>query len=189
MSCPWFRPCDSSHLSPFWRDRRQLCRPHSLLIRAHPFLAGSIQCSKSFSTGSVSADRNFGGEERAMRTVNLGEVFIMTQFERGATTALRTALSHLFDILYACNGLPPHRDHFSLLVLAPKFTKATKPVFDRVYTVTIQTQPGERIRVFFESMITTYVDPNSPGYSRNSSAAHSIAGPTILVSMMYGKWC
>jgi len=86
----------------------------------------------------------------------------MTQFERGAVAALRTVLRHLFDILYACNGLAPHRDHFSLLVLAPKFTKTAKPVFDRAYATVMQSMSGTRIRVDFENMITAYVDPNMP---------------------------
>ena len=76
----------------------------------------------------------------------------MAQFERGESAALRTALRHLFDILYACTGLAPHRDHFSLLVLAPKFTKAAKSVFDRANATTMQSMPGTRIRVAFESM-------------------------------------
>ena len=101
-------------------------------------------------------------DERALRTVNLGEAFSMAQFERGASAALRTTLRHLFDILYAYNGLAPHRDHFSLLVLAPKFTKAAKPVADRACTAAMQSLPGTRIRMFFEGMITAYVDPNMP---------------------------
>ena len=101
-------------------------------------------------------------DERALRTVNLGEAFSMAQFERGASAALRTTLRHLFDILYAYNGLAPHRDHFSLLVLAPKFTKAAKAVFERAYTATMQSMPGTRLRMVFEGMITAYVDPNMP---------------------------
>jgi hypothetical protein len=101
-------------------------------------------------------------EERALRTVNLGEEFSMAPFERGACAALRTALRHLFDILYACNGLAPHRDHFSLLILAPKFRKAAKPVFDRAYAAAMRAPHGARIRVFFESMLASYVDPNMP---------------------------
>jgi hypothetical protein len=101
-------------------------------------------------------------DERALRTVNLGEAFSMSQFERGTSAALRTTLLHLFDILYAYNGLAPHRDHFSLLVLAPKFTKAAKSVSDRAYTAAMQSLPGTRIRMFFEGMITDYVDPNMP---------------------------
>ena len=88
-------------------------------------------------------------EERVIRTVNLGESFTMAQFERGSSAALRTALRHLFDTLYACNGLAPHRDHFSLLVLASKFTKDAKPVFDRSYTTVMEAPSGSRIRVFF----------------------------------------
>ena len=75
----------------------------------------------------------------------MGEEFTMTPFQRGASEALR----HLFDILHACNGLAPHRDHFSLLLLAPKFRKAAKVVFDRAYDSVMWVQVGTRIRVFF----------------------------------------
>jgi hypothetical protein len=99
-------------------------------------------------------------DERGLRSINLGEAFSMAQFERGESAALRTVLRHLFDFLYACNGLVPHRDHFSLLVLAPKFTKAAKPVFDRAYAAVMTKPPGTRIRAAFENMIIEYVDPN-----------------------------
>ena len=99
-------------------------------------------------------------DERGLRSINLGEAFSMAQFERGSSAALRTALRHLFDILYACNGLAPHRDHFSLLLLAPKFTKAAKPVFDRAYAVAMTKPAGTKLRATFENMIIAYVDPN-----------------------------
>ena len=99
-------------------------------------------------------------DERSLRTVNMGEEFTMTPFQWGASVVLRTVLRHLFEILYACNDLAPHRDHFSLLLLAPKFRKTAKVVFDRAYDSVIRAQVGTRIRVFFESMLAAYVDPN-----------------------------
>jgi hypothetical protein len=101
-------------------------------------------------------------DERGLRSINLGEAFSMAQFERGASAALRTAWLHLFDILYACNGLAPHRDNFSLLVLTPKFTKAAKPVFDRAYAAVMTKPVGTRLRAYIEGMIIAYVDPNMP---------------------------
>ena len=86
----------------------------------------------------------------------------MSPFQRGTTSVLYTVLCHLFDILYAYNGLAPHRDHFSLHLLVPKFRKPAKVVFDRSYDSVMRSQVGRRIRVFFENMLTAYVDPNMP---------------------------
>ena len=100
--------------------------------------------------------------EHSLRAVNLGEGFTMAPFERGASAALRTTLRHLLDVLHACNGLAPHRDHYSLLLLARKFCKYAKPVYDRAYAIAMRAAEGSRIRVFFECMLVAYVDPNTP---------------------------
>jgi len=54
-------------------------------------------------------------ESRALKTVNLGEDFVMAPMDRGAGSALRTTLGHLLDILQSYIGLAPHKDPLALL--------------------------------------------------------------------------
>ena len=110
-------------------------------------------------------------DERSLRTVNLGEEFTMSPFERGASAALRTVLRHLFDILRACNGLVPHRDHFSLLLLTSKFHKASKTVFDRSY----------------RSAMLAYWTPTCRGYSKSLIVRHLTVGQKIHLFMIFRR--
>jgi len=101
-------------------------------------------------------------ESRALKTVNLGEDFAMAPMDRGAGAALRTTLGHLLDILQAYSGLTPHKDHLALLTMVPKFCKSAKVVCERAYAIAMRAPEGSRIRVFFESILVAYVDPNMP---------------------------
>jgi hypothetical protein len=71
-------------------------------------------------------------EEHTLRTVNLDQEFSMPSFEHGVSVVLRTTLRHLFDILYACNGLDPHRDHeCSLRTCSPPVWIPIHPDYSR----------------------------------------------------------
>ena len=106
--------------------------------------------------------QQYSTDAHALKTVNLGEDFAMVPMERGAGAALRTTLGHLLDILQAYSGLAPHKDQLTLLTMVPKFRKGEKVVCERAYGIAMKAAEGSRIRVFFESMLVAYVDPNMP---------------------------